>query len=137
MKAKEIGKISEAELEIMKLLWQEGELASGDIVKRLQNERQWDRSTTRTLLSRLVDKGAVLAEKQQAQGSVKERFVYRADIAEDAYVKTQTKGFIDRLYGGSARDLVAALVDERALSQADLAELRAFFDEAVTEGDEG
>lgn len=117
--------ITESELAVMKVLWrQEGSLSTNEIVTSLQAETSWDRSTIRTLLKRLVEKGAVSQDKKGV-------YNYQSIIDESAYVLEQTRGLINRLYQGSAKDLVASLVDHAALSQEDLSALRAYLLEEV------
>ena len=112
--------ITSSELAIMDILWEAGDsIPAGDIIKTLQAEKNWDRSTTRTLLKRLVEKGAVIQEKHQ-------KYQYRAAISRDSFARDQTKGLIDQLFRGSARELVASLVDSSELTEDDLQELRAY-----------
>ena len=130
-------RISEAELAVLNLLWSTGKraeggngwpgLGSGEIARALGEARGWDRSTVRTLLSRLVEKGAVTVEKQQSPSGRQELAFYRARIRQEEYIKDQTRGFIEKLYGGSARNLVAALVQDNTLTRQDIEELRTFF----------
>jgi BlaI family penicillinase repressor len=114
-------KISESELEVMKLLWQAGDaLSVTEIREALQRSRGWEATTVKTLVSRLVNKGALLQEKRKV-------FYYSPAISEREYNAWATDDLIRRLYHGSAKDLVAALVHSEGLSQTDLDELRAMF----------
>lgn len=113
-----ISKISQAELEIMKILWQTKEpVSTNDIYKELAEKMGWDRSTVRTLLRRLSDKGAVEVKNLKV-------ISYIPLIPEEDYRNSQTKSFIERLYGGSAKRLVSSLVENYDLSPADIEELR-------------
>ena len=114
-------KISDSELEVMKLLWQTGDaLSVTEIREALQRSRGWEATTVKTLVSRLVSKGALLQEKRNV-------FYYSPAISEREYNARVTDNLIRRLYHGSAKDLVAALVHSEGLSPADLDELRAMF----------
>ena len=114
-------KISDSELEVMKLLWQaEDALPVTEIREALQRSRGWEPTTVKTLVSRLVSKGAVRQEKRKV-------FYYSPLISEREYNTWATDSLIRRLYNGSAKELVAALVHTRGLSAADLDELRAMF----------
>ena len=96
-------KISDSELEVMKLLWQaEDALPVTEIREALQRSRGWEATTVKTLVSRLVS-------------------------TEREYNAWATDSLIRRLYNGSAKDLVAALVHSEGLSAEDLDELRAMF----------
>ncbi len=114
-------KISGSELEVMKLLWRSGNaLPITEIRENLQRTRGWEPATIKTLVSRLVGKGAVLQEKRNV-------YYYSALISEREYNTWATKDLITRLYNGSARDLVAALVHSDGLTKEDLEELRRMF----------
>lgn len=112
-------KISGAELEVLEVLWEAGTpLPVAPIRERLVEQRGWDGSTVKTLLRRLLDKGAVEAEKQGV-------FYYRPLLSREDYQGWSTHSLIERVYRGSAKDLVASLVEREELSQGDLEQLRA------------
>ncbi len=114
-------KISDSELEVMKLLWQAGDaLPVTEIRETLQRTRGWEATTVKTLVSRLVSKGALRQERRNV-------FYYSPLITEREYNAWATDSLIRRLYNGSARDLVAALVRSEGLTQQDIAELRDLF----------
>jgi BlaI family penicillinase repressor len=112
--------ISEAEAEVLRVLWGSvGPVPTAAICKDITDKTGWDRSTVRTLLRRLVEKGAVEELKLDV-------LCYRPVLTEEEYRRTQTKSFLERHYGGSAQRLVASLVRSDNLSESDIAELRAF-----------
>ena len=114
-------KISDSELEVMKLLWQAGDaLPVTEIREVLQRSRGWEATTVKTLVSRLVSKGVLLQEKRKV-------FYYSPAIPQEEYNAWATGELIRRLYRGSAKDLVAALVHSEGLSRDDLDELRQMF----------
>ena len=114
-------KISDSELEVMKLLWQAGDaLPVTEIRETLQRTRGWEATTVKTLVSRLVSKGALRQEKRNV-------FYYSPLITEREYNAWATDSLIRRLYNGSARELVAALVRSEGLTQQDIEELRTMF----------
>ena len=115
------GKISDSELEVMKLLWQAGDaLPVTEIRETLQRTRGWEATTVKTLVSRLVSKGALRQERRNV-------FYYSPLITEHEYNAWATDSLIRRLYNGSARELVAALVRSEGLTQQDITELRDLF----------
>ena len=115
------GKISDSELEVMRVLWEtEDALPVTEIRRRLQPLHSWEGTTIKTMITRLTAKGALLQEKRDV-------FYYSAAISEAEYNRCATESLIRRLYQGSAGKLVAALVKERSLSDEDMAELRALF----------
>lgn len=114
-------KISDSELEVMKLLWDADEaLPVTEIREKLHASKGWEATTIKTLVSRLLGKGVIGQEKRGV-------FYYFPLISEREYNSWATGRLINRLYRGSARNLVAALVDSDGLSEADIAELRALF----------
>ena len=115
------GKISDSELEVMKLLWQAGDaLPVTEIRETLQRTRGWEATTVKTLVSRLVSKGALRQERRNV-------FYYSPLITEREYNAWATDSLVRRLYNGSARELVAALVRSEGLTQQDIEELRTMF----------
>jgi len=113
-----ISRISQAEFEVMKILWKAcGPVPTGYICQELFTELGWDRSTVRTLLKRLNEKGAVITQKIQV-------LCYLPAITEKEYCDEQTKSFVQRLYGGSATRLVSSLVENYNLTESDIEELR-------------
>lgn len=115
-------KISLSELEVLEVLWQAAEpLPVGPIRRRLEEEQGWDGSTVKTLLRRLCEKGAVEAEKREA-------FYYRPALSRADYQKWSTRSLIQRVYRGSAKELVASLVRGDQLTREDMEELRALLD---------
>lgn len=110
-------KISETELDIMAVLWLHSPLAASDIAARVPARRAWSPTTVKTMLSRLVDKGAL------ATTSEGRRFLYRPLIERDAIAGGEAKRLVDRLFGGRISPLVAHLAERRDLTPDDLAEL--------------
>ena len=115
------GKITGSELEVMKLLWHADDaLPVTDIREELQRQKGWEPATIKTLVARLVSKGAVRQEKRNV-------YYYSPLISEQEYNAWATDDLISRLYNGSARDLVAALVHSDGLTKDDIEELRQMF----------
>lgn len=110
-------KISRAELDIMNVLWQQNTLTAAEVHERASKKKDWTLRTVKTLLARLVEKGAL---KTETEGR---RFRYHTVITETDY-KTKAAGqFVDRIFSGRAAPLVAHLADSRGLSAEDIAEL--------------
>ena len=111
-------KITGSELEVLEVLWQADEsLSVTPIRTQLETERGWDASTVKTLLRRLCEKGVVAAEKREV-------FYYRPLVDREEYRRWSARSLLDRVFRGSARDLIASLVEEDQLSEADLEDLR-------------
>ena len=114
-------KISDAELEVMKILWREQRsVPFSDIRTELNRKMGWEKSTIATLLRRLLKKGAI---------SVQEREIhyYTPNISKEDYIKLKEKSWIDKLYEGSAKNFVAALCQSGELTEADIDELKMYF----------
>ena len=116
-----VGRISDSELEVMKLLWRSEEpLSVTEIREALQKSRGWEATTVKTLVSRLVSKGVIRQEKRNV-------YYYSPLISERDYNSWATRDLIEKLYSGSAMDLIASLVRSESLSQTDIEELREMF----------
>lgn len=115
---KKSNKISEAELEIMKVIWETGApVPSTDIVRRLKNKCGWEDTTIYTMLSKLVKKGFLTRDKQVVS-------YYSASLTEQDYMLEQTESLVDRLFAGDSKQLVSMLVENRKISRKDIKELR-------------
>lgn len=111
-------KISSSELEVLEVLWRTQEpMPISAIRTALEGTHSWDASTVKTLLRRLREKGAVDCEKRDV-------FYYWPLLGRQEYRRWSTQSFLQRVYQGSARDLVAGLVESCSLSPEDLNELR-------------
>lgn len=116
-------KISDSELEVMKVLWTaEDALPISDLRQTLKLSLGWEATTVKTLVGRLCGKGAVTQEKRKT-------FFYRAAVSQQDYNDWAASRLIRKLYHGSARTLVASLVNNKGLSEDDIAELKALFDQ--------
>ena len=115
--------IGEAELEIMKVILKAKEhITSLDIGKEVE-DKGWKKTTIATFLTRLVEKGALSADKQ---GKL---YYYTPLITEKEYRKSQTKNLIKTLYNGSVRDFAVSFFEEQKLSDKDIQELKAIFED--------
>lgn len=115
------GKITDAELEVMQALWASEEaLTLSQVKSALAQSHGWSGDTTKTLLRRLCDKGAVAQEKREV-------YYYSPLVARDQLGQYRTWRLIDKLYAGSAKNMVAALVEHDRLKPQDVDELRSLF----------
>ena len=111
--------ISKAELEIMKVLWRKNGLGASEVYDALEADHDWNIRTVKTMLSRLVDKGALETSPD------KRRFRYHTLINETDFKQAETRKFVDRVFAGRAAPLVAHLADARGLSDQDIKDLEA------------
>jgi BlaI family transcriptional regulator, penicillinase repressor len=110
--------ISEAESVVMEVLWRRGPMRSEDVVETLNGQQKWREPTIKTLLSRLLSKGAIHAEKEGR------RYVYSPILTRDDWLSHESKGLLDRLFGGRVAPLVAHFGRHGKLSKKDIAELK-------------
>ena len=116
---KENIQISEAELEVMKLLWKNKKMTSPEIVEELLKTSEWKDKTILTLINRLVKKGAVNAEKESGKA-----FLYSANINEDEYKQEQSNSLINKLFNGSISLMMSNFVKSNNISSEDIEELK-------------
>lgn len=109
-------KIFDSELKVLEILWDSGELPAKDIATKAAELVGWSKTTTYTVIKKCVDKGLV---ERTDPG-----FLCRALLTREEVQKRETRGLIDRIYGGAADRLVASLLEGQALSEAEIARLR-------------
>ena len=112
-------RISEGEQAVMEVLWADAPLTASEVAERVPVDRGWSERTVKTMLGRLLAKGALIHEEQGR------RYLYRPAVARDDFAKRETRRLADRLFGGRAAPLVAHLAAGRGLSAQDIAELEA------------
>jgi predicted transcriptional regulator len=117
-----MAKISDAESAVMNVLWDEAPLDGEEIAARLKKQK-WSRTTVRTLLARLVLKGAV---KQKKAAGRKDQFSPLIERA--AYQHAESRNLIDRLFDGKVSPLFAQLAEREDLTDEDIAELKALIE---------
>jgi BlaI family transcriptional regulator, penicillinase repressor len=116
-------KITAAESRIMEALWAAASALSAEEVREATIGEGWSDATVRTLLGRLVKK------KAAAQAKDGRRFLYRPLIARADYLHAESKGLVDRLFGGELGSFFAHFSQREPLSQQEIAELRRLIDE--------
>jgi predicted transcriptional regulator len=115
--------ISESEAKVMQVLWDESPLGAEQVAERLANNESWQTSTVKTLLNRLLKKGAVSAD---ADGR---RYLYRPLLSRRVYVASESRSLLDRLFDGKVAPLVSHFAEQRKLTKRDVIELRRLLDE--------
>ena len=116
-------RISEAESVVMEVLWRNSPLAADEVVAALGDSQQWQEPTIKTLLNRLLKKGAIAAEKDGR------RYLYSPVLAREAWIQGESEGLLERLFEGRVAPLVAHFSRQRKLSAKDIRELRALLEE--------
>ena len=115
--------ISEAESVVMEVLWRKQPLSADEVIAALAADVDWQEPTIKSLLNRLLKKGAIAADRDGR------RYLYRPVLSRNDYVLATSKGLIDRLFGGRVAPLVAHFSNHRRLSKRDVAELRRLIEE--------
>ena len=120
--------ISEAESVVMDVLWQRHPLGADDVVSALASRQDWQEATIKTLLNRLLNKGAIAAERDGR------RYLYSPLLKREAWMLEESRGLLDRLFDGRVAPLVAHFSEQRKLSRKDIAELRKLLQEIDDDG---
>ena len=110
--------ISDAEAVVMDVLWKRSPLSADEVVMALSSRQDWQDATVKTLLNRLLNKGAIDAEKDGR------RYLYAPVLQREAWVQGESESLLDRVFGGRVAPLVAHFSEHRKLSRKDIAELR-------------
>jgi len=111
-------RISEAEWEVMNIAWKRAPVAATEVVEVLKEKKQWTLATVRTLLRRLVNKGA-LAHKTDGK-----RYLYTPRLSMAECVRRESDSFWDRVLGRAPSGMILHLVQKAELSKVDIQELR-------------
>lgn len=119
--------LSDGEWKLMNHLWEDGPLTITQLTAKLREETGWSKHTVITMLSRLQEKGAV----RHDGGSPAKHYTALLD-REDA-ARSETRHFLDKVYGGRLGLMMSAMVDTKALTQADIDELTAILERAKEE----
>lgn len=117
MKSKKY-QITDAELEIIQLLWENQELTLNEIIEKLSQEKKKNKSTIKTLLYRLVEKGSV-----KAITNSRKEHKYKAVIDKETYLKMENETFLSKLYNGNTNKLLLNFVEDKKITKKDLQDL--------------
>ena len=114
-----MNKVTDAEYEVMKAVWELGGVAtSREIFDKVQEKKSWSKTTVKTLISRLVSKGVLKSNK--AVGSV---YKYEASISEDEYKNQESENLIGKLFNGSINEMLLNFTKSKKISKQELEEL--------------
>ncbi|HIW42096.1 MAG TPA: BlaI/MecI/CopY family transcriptional regulator [Candidatus Mediterraneibacter vanvlietii] len=126
---KKLPQISEAEFEVMKIVWENAPVSTNDITDRLVQTTDWSPKTIQTLIRRLVSKGALTYEKN---GRV---FVYMPKVNEDEYLMQKSSSFISRYFGGDFSAMFSSYLGNDELTDEELKNLKRIIEDRVEKGD--
>lgn len=115
--------ISNAEWDVMEPIWAAGACTAADVIRELRASHDWNHSTIRTLLARLVEKGALAYD---VDGS---KYIYRAAVSRRRCVRQEGHSFLEKAFGGDVAALLAHFVAEASLDGDQIEELRQLLDQ--------
>lgn len=122
-------RISDAEWEVMNVLWESSPMAASDIADQLCERMDWHPRTLKTLLSRLVAKGALRFREEGTH------YLYSPTLPRERYVNVESRSFVERVFGGRVTPALAHFVETMELSGDDLRELRSILDRKEKESE--
>ena len=120
--------ISEAEFEVMKIVWKYAPTSTNEITEKLLQTTNWSPKTIQTLIKRLVTKGALTYEKQSRV------FVYTPLVKEREYIGQESSSFLNRYYDGDITAMVSAYIENDKLSESELDTLRTLLSQKAKKG---
>lgn len=120
--------ISEAEFEVMKVVWKNAPISTNEVTERLTKTTDWSPKTIQTLLKRLVTKGALTYEKQSRV------FVYSPLVEEKEYISQKSNTFLQRYYNGDFTAMLSAYLENDKLSEQEIRTLRSLLSKNTKEG---
>ena len=121
--------ISEAEYEVMKVVWKYAPINTNEITEKLLKTTSWSPKTIQTLIKRLVNKGALTYEKQ---GRI---FVYTSTVKENEYIGQESRSFLKRFYGGDITAMLSSYIENDRLSDSEIEHLRSLLSRKAQKGD--
>lgn len=120
--------ISEAEFEVMKIVWKHAPISTNEITDILIKTTTWSPKTIQTLIKRLVTKGALAYEKQSRV------FVYTPLVKQNEYIGQESTSFLDRYYDGDITAMLSAYIEDDRLSETDIDKLRSLLSKRSKKG---
>ncbi len=116
-------RISEAEWEVMNIIWEEQPVPASEVVAALETKKSWRERTTRTLIDRLVRKRALRIERDG------KRYLYRSKLSREECVQRESRSFLSRVFGGEPAAMLIHLISRTKLSHEQTEELQRILNE--------
>lgn len=120
--------ISDAEWDVMQALWDAPPLTANEVVERVAGKKGWNPRTVKTLLNRLVKKGALGFESEG------KRYRYRPRVSREECVRRESRSFLSRVFGGATGPMLAQFVSEAPLTPDEIRHLRDILDRRQQKG---
>lgn len=125
---KKLPQISEAEYEVMKIIWQYAPISTNEVTDKLTKTTSWSPKTIQTMLKRLVQKNAITYEKESRV------FVYTPLVLKHEYLDHENNSFLDRYYNGNLTSMFTSFLDKDDLSEKELQDLRSLLSVKTNKG---
>ena len=125
--------ISDAEWVVMNLIWSSSRIEAAEVIDQIAADNGWSAATVKTMLHRLLRKGALATEQNG------KKYVYTPAVRRDACVRQASRSFLDRVFGGDATPALIHFVKTAKLTDEDVVEIRAMLDKKTNrnEGEQG
>ncbi|TFD93655.1 penicillinase repressor BlaI [Jeotgalibacillus sp. R-1-5s-1] len=120
--SKEMPKITEAEWQVMKVLWKKSPLTANEVYSALKEHEGWKPKTIRTLLDRLNHKQVITVNKE------KRVYTFAPLYSEHECQRAETKSLINRIYGGITKTLIVQFIEDETLTKEEIKELKEILD---------
>lgn len=115
--------ISEAEYEVMKVIWEHAPVSTNEITEILTKTTNWNVRTIQTLIKRLTSKGVITYKKQSRM------FVYTPAIQKNEYIRQESSSFLSRFFNGNITAMVSSFIENDKLSVSEIDSLRSLLSE--------
>ena len=119
---KKLPQISDAEFEVMDVIWKHAPISTNEVTDRLLKTKDWSPKTIYTMLSRLEKKGVITHEKESRV------FVYTPCVQKEDYLEAESRTLANRFFDGAMNQMVVSFLDQKELSAKDLDELQSILD---------
>ena len=120
---KNLPRISDSEWLVMQVFWSQGGLTGDEVVEQLKGKTKWNPLTTKTLITRLLRKQALRFEEEGR------KYRYFPAVSREKCVRQERRSFVQRVYGGTVRPMLAAFIEDAELSHEDIEELKRILDQ--------
>lgn len=121
-----IPKISDAEWQVMKIIWKKPNITSSSIIEELKDKEEWKAATVKSLISRLLNKKTIDFNKEGKE------YYYYPIVSEEVCKRVESENFLDRVFNGSINSMLLNFVNNaEKLSKKDIEELRNILDKSI------
>lgn len=124
----DLPQISEAEFQVMKIVWKHAPISTNEIIDKLLQTTSWSPKTIQTLIKRLITKGVLTYEKQSRM------FVYTPLVKESEYVGQESNSFLERYYDGNITTMLSAYIENNRLSETEIQHLLSLLSQRSKKG---